>query len=381
MLKDIVLSEVYNSCQEKTVKVSIKTENGTFHAISPIGTSKGSFEAKTLNVKATKKMFPSIRKEFIGKNENEVDDIIEKIGIESMGSSLSVALSMAAVRAASKNNAYRFFSKNPRTFPYPLSNVIGGGVHGGYISEQELLVLPTESKTIKEAVDTNVSIWKEVGRKLKPFIFGMNKECAWMCKLDDIRSLDILTSIAEDHGARVGIDFAATSFYNREYVYKNLKRNLSSQEQLDFVSNLISTYKLAYVEDPFQENDFKSFAELSKKVKCLVVGDDLFVTNASRLSEGIRKKAGNAIVIKPNQAGTIARTMKAVNLAKASKYSTIVSHRSCETSDAFIADLAVGIESPIIKIGAHGKDEAKLRRLMEIWDSVKKPEMAKLNFL
>lgn len=379
MIKGLNLSEIYNSCKEKTIKVSIKTENGTFSASSPSGTSKGRHEAKTLDTDTIKKIFPKIKREFIGEEESRVDKIIEKVGLERMGSNLSIALSMAAMKAVTDNNPYRFF-KNTESFPFPLGNTIGGGVHSGYISEQEFLILPVKAKTIKEAVELNLSIWKSIGIALKPFLIGRNREDAWMCKLNDLKSLEFLSNVAEDFGARVGIDFAANNIYNGRYYYKHPDRNFTADQQLDFVLNLIRVYKLVYVEDPFQESDFEHLAELTKKAKCLIAGDDYFATQYLRLNLGIKKKAGNAIIIKPNQAGTVSRTLEAVNLAKKAKYTTIVSHRSCETDESFIADLAVGIYAPIIKCGIFGKErEAKFKRLEDIWKKTQRPKMATLN--
>lgn len=380
MIKDITLSEIYNSCGDKAIKVSIKNENGTFFASSPSGTSTGTYEAKTLDLENTRKIFSKIKWRFIGEDEKEVDKTIEKIGLERIGSSLSLALSIASIRALTKNDAYRFFKKEAESFPYPLGNTIGGGAHSGYISEQEFLVIPLRARTIKEAIKTNLSVWKEVGKTLKPFITGRNRENAWICKLNDLKSLEILYDIAEDHGARLGIDFAANNiFKDGRYYYRHPDRNFSPDNQLDFVLSLIKNYKLVYVEDPFHENDFQNFAELTRKAKCLVTGDDIFATQSSRLKLGTKKKAGNAIIIKPNQAGTISRTLETISLAKKARYTTVVSHRSCETKDSFIADLAFGIGTPLIKCAARGKErEAKFKRLEEIWKRAKKPKMAKL---
>jgi enolase len=376
MIKDISLSEIYNSCGDKSIKVSIKNENGIFFASPPSGTSTGTYEAKTLDLDMIKKIFPKIKKKFLCKEEKEVDKIIESIGIKNIGSNLSLALSIAAIRALTKNNAYKFFN-NSETFPYPLGNTIGGGAHGGYVSEQEFLVIPLKARTMKEAIKTNLSIWKEIGKTLKPFITGRNRENAWICKLNDIKSLEVLEDIAEDFGARIGIDFAANNiFKDGRYYYRHPDRNFSAEDQLEFVLDLIKVYKLAYVEDPFIENDFEHFAELTKKAKCLVVGDDIFATQSSRLKLGIKKNAANAIIIKPNQAGTISRTLETVKIAKKANYVTVVSHRSCETNDSFIADLAVGIDSPIIKCATY--DKAKFKRLAEIWNKTKKPKMASL---
>lgn len=379
MIEGLSFKEVYNSCEEKTIRISIKNKNGVFSADSPSGTSRGSYEAKTLDINEIKKKFPKIKKNFIGKEEVEVDKIIDKLGIENIGANLSTALSMAAVRAMTKNNPYKLFLNEPELFPYPLGNTIGGGTHGGYMSEQEFLVIPLKAKTMKETVETNLSIWKEVGKTLEPFLLGKNRENAWMCTLNDLKSLEILTDISEDYGARVGIDFAANNIYNGRYYYKHPDRNFSAEDQLEFVLELIKSYKLFYIEDPFEEDDFENLAELTKKAKCLITGDDYFATQTSRLETGINKRAGNAIIIKPNQAGTILRTLETVKTAKKSNFVIIVSHRSCETEDSFIADLAVGTESPIIKCGVCGKErEAKLNRLIKIWNETSKPKMSNL---
>jgi enolase len=377
MIKDIFLTEIYNSCKEKTIKASIKTERGIFSASTPSGTSKSDYEAKTLDIK---KKFQNIKKKFIGKKEIEIDRIIERIGIEKIGTNFSTALSIAALRAVSENHPYKFLKPDIKYFPYPLGNVIGGGAHSGYLSEQEFLAVPIKAKTMKEAIKINLSIWRETGDFLEPFLIGKNRENAWMCKLNDLKSLEILANIAEDFRARVGIDFAASQIYkDGRYYYRHPDRNFSPDDQLDFILNLIKTYKLVYVEDPFHENDFEHFAELTKKAKCIIAGDDLFATQPSRLRLGIKKKAGNAIIIKPNQAGTIFKTLETVRIAKEANFATIVSHRSCETNDNFIADLALGTESPFIKCGIYGKErEAKLDRLAEIWRKVKKPEMTKI---
>ena len=381
MIKNLSISKIFTSCNSRTIKVSIKTEKGIFSASSPLGTSKGKYEAKILNVNTIVKNFPKIKKKFIRKNERDIDKIIEKIGIETIGANLSLALSIAGLRASSDNNVYKFLNPSAKTFPYPLGNVIGGGAHKGYTSEQEFLVT-NKAKTIKEAIETNLSIWKEIGKILKSrnILIGNNYEGAWMCKLNDIDTLDLLSKVAEQSGGRIGIDFASNQIYKKgKYFYLHPERKLSPEEQLEFVLDLIKTYNLFYVEDPFHENDFKHFAELTRKSKCLVVGDDIFATQPSRIKLGVKTKAGNAIIIKPDQVGTLSKTLKTVKIAKKANFKTVVSHRSRDTIDSFISDLAVGIESPIIKCGIYGKErKAKLDRLIEIWNKIEKPRMSKL---
>jgi len=382
MIRDVSVSTILNSRNEKTIKVFIKTDKGVYNASSPSGKSIGRWEAKTLSIKNILKNFSKTKKNFIDKDEREIDKIIERIGINKIGANLSIALSIAGLRAVSNNKVYKFLNFSARSFPYPLGNVIGGGAHRGYTSEQEFLVLPKKAKTIKEAIGTNLSIWKDVGKilKSKKVLFGKNDEGAWMCKLNDIKTLDLLSDVAEDYGARIGIDFAAYQIYkNGIYFYLQPNRKFSSEEQLDFVENLIKTYKIFYVEDPFHQSDFKNFSKLTKRVKCLIASDDLIGTQPSRLKIGIKKRAGNAVIIKPDQAGTVSKTLKTIEIAKKAKFTTIVSHRSGETTDNFISDLAVATSSPLIKCGIYGKERAsKLNRLLKIWNSIKNPRMSKL---
>jgi enolase len=384
MIKDLGIGQVYNAVKEKTIKISIKTEKGTFSACAPSGTSAGEYEAKKLDIKTIVRNFPAIKRKFIGESESAVDKIIKNIGIDKIGANLSIALSIAAIRALSKNNAYQFFNKKSNVFPYPLGNVIGGGAHKGYTSEQEFLILPVKAKSIKEAVRTNQLIWEDVGKfiKSKGILLGNNYEGAWMCKLNDLETLDALSRITEDYEARIGIDFASSQFYKGgRYSYINPEKKLFPEEQLEFVLGLIKTYKLVYAEDPFHENDFEHFSELTKKANCLVTGDDLFATQPERLKMGIEKKAGNAIIIKPDQVGLVSKTLETIKIAKKANYKTVVSHRSRDTVDSFIADLALGTSSPVIKCGIHGKERtSKLNRLIGLWSKVEKPEMAKLSF-
>jgi enolase len=383
MIKDVRLKQILNSCGKKTFRVKLITGNGEFAASAAAGTSEGIHETKSIDLNKAFRLFPRYKPLFIGQDEKQVDKIIESIGLDKLGAHLSISLSMAGMRAISNNDVYDFLNPGKKVFPLPLGNVIGGGTHKGYLTEQEFLVFPKKAKTIEEAVKTNQMIWEEIGKILKSrnLADGNNFEGAWMCKLDDIKTLEMLSKVTEEHEAGIGMDFAASEYFrNGVYYYKNPERKLSPDKQLEFILGLIEAYNLEYVEDPFHEDDFKNFSILTKKSKTLIVGDDLFVTQEDRLKKGVKNKAGNGIIIKPDQAGTLSRTLKTVKLADKAKFSTIVSHRSGETMDNFIADLAVGVGSPLIKCGIHGKErKAKHDRLIEIWNNVEKPSMSKLN--
>lgn len=386
LIKDIFLSKIFNSRGEPSIKVSILTEKGLFSSCASHGASSGKYEAKNLEVAKIEKMFPKFRKNFIGLEADfsVVDEMLGQFGgkdFAKIGGNFSIALSQAVCKAASQNNPYKFFGQD-KYFPFPLGNVIGGGAHGGGTDMQEFLVIPIKAKTINEAAETNFAICHraESALKAKNFVAGRNDEGALVSRLNDLKTLDLVSGIAEDFGARVGLDFAASELYNRgQYVYGKLGKRFSADEQMEFVVHLIKTYKLAYVEDPFQQNDFESFGLLAKKVKCIICGDDLFASHRERLKKGIKARAGNAVILKPNQAGTVSKILETAKLAKKGGFMSVVSHRSGDTCDSFISDLSVGIGAPLIKCGIMGSERtAKINRLMEIWNSAEKPKMAKL---
>lgn len=373
IIKNIELKFIQNSRGEKAPKIII---NEKYWAAAPSGKSKGKYEAKVYSLSKVKKDFSILKGKLIGLNDfREVDKILENGKISG---DLSIAVSMAVIRMQSDNKIFEFLNSEARTFPYPLSNIIGGGAHGGNTDIQEFLVFPKKAKNIREAVKTNYKIWEEAGKNLDRKKNGRNDENAWTTKLNDLESLEFLSEIARKHKACLGMDMAASGFYkNGKYVYKKLGMKLDAGEQLEFVKNLIKSYKLKYIEDPFHENDFKSFSELRRKVGCLVVGDDLFATNPIRLKRGLR--ACNGIIIKPNQAGTVSKTLETIKIAKRAGMKIIVSHRSGETLDSFISDLSVGVSANLLKCSIYGEErEAKYKRLEEIWDMVGKARMGRI---
>jgi enolase len=251
--------------------------------------------------------------------------------------------------------------------PHPLGNVIGGGKHarGKSPDIQEFLVLPVKVNTFLDAAKANILVHQRVGsyllKKDKTFTGGRGDEGAWAPNLRNEDALEIVTKACEEVSdetgikCRVGLDMAASSLWNLKkecYVYPRDKVDKDSGEQLEFVLDLVRKYKLAYVEDPLHEEDFENFAELTKKVKkCLICGDDLFVTNKERLAYGIEKGVANAIIIKGNQVGTLTDAWETTILGQRAEYVTVMSHRSGETTEAHIAHLAVAFRCPIIKAG------------------------------
>jgi len=246
---------------------------------------------------------------------------------------------------------------------------------------QEFLVLPHGAESLLEAAVANSQIHRRVGALLKKrdklFSGGRSDEGAWIANIGDLEALEVLAHACEEVGkelgfeCRLGADFAASTLWNTKqnaYVYQRDGKKRDSGEQLEFVSELIKKYHLVYVEDPFHEEDFKSFAELTKKTKdCLICGDDLFVTNKERLNHGISAHAANAVVIKVNQVGTLTDAWETVETAKRAGYVPIMSHRSGDTCDWHIAHLAVAFKCPIIKTGVvEGARVAKINELIRI---------------
>ncbi len=383
MIRDVRIFPVLNSRGETTVRAQVFTNFGAYSAMAPFGKSKGKYEAKEQPFKKIKKIFPSVKKKLVGLDEKKfsvVDNTLDRLGINRIGGDLAIAISMATVRAAGKGDAYNALG-GIKSFPFPLGNVIGGGAHGGGLSIQEILVIPKKAKDVRTAVRTNVAIWRAVGSELASLgAVGKNDEGAWTSSADEFESLGIAAKIAKRFGARIGIDAASGQLYkNGKYTWPSIGRKMDVGEHFDFIMDLIKKFNLTYVEDPFIDTDWKNFARLTKQTNILICGDDLFATHHKRMAIGVKKHAARATIIKPDQAGTISETLHAIRVASRGGILPVVSHRSGETTDAFISDLAVAIGAPLLKCGVFGKERvAKADRLIALWDKARSPKMASL---
>ncbi len=267
--------------------------------------------------------------------------------------------------------------------PVPLGNCISGGQHarGKAPDIQEFLALPYGAETFLEAATANTMIHKKIGDTLKKksslFSGGKSDEGAWIANIGDTDAFEIIAKACEEVGNEMdfecgfGIDAATSALWKEKeekYIYAQEGKKRDTGEQLEFLLDLIETYHLAYVEDPFHEEDFESFAELTKKTKnCLICGDDLFTTNNERLTHGIKQHAANAIIIKVNQIGTLTDAAETMENAQRHGYTTVMSHRSGDTCDWHIAHLAVAFRCPVIKTGVvEGARIAKLNELIRI---------------
>jgi len=371
-------AEKIKDCRGKwTVEAEINGAKGA----APGGTSKGIYEAKEVDAEdAVALINGTLKEKLVGREftqesfDDELKRIDESQDFSNIGGNTSTALSFAFFNHE--------FTLKKSSFPFPLVNVFGGGKHGGFSDIQEFLIMPHEAKSFAEAFETSkrfYATFKSLAEKKGPV--GRNIEGAVTANIRQEDVFEMLLKTAEDVPAKIGIDAAASELWNGEkYVYKNSGKELESGEHVDFMRDIAETYGLFYVEDGFDQDDFMGFSELKKKIgaKTLVCGDDLTVTNADRLKMALDKDAVNAMIVKPNQIGTVTLALKAVELAKSAGIVNVMSHRSGETFDSTIARLAVNWEIPMIKIGLADTDIAKMNELVRLWGAATRPRMAKL---
>lgn len=412
VIEDVRVRKILDSRGNPTLEVDVITWNGFGRAAAPSGASTGSREVVAFPEGGVDKIIGEVEdiisSELIGMDAEDLQDIdmvLKEIdgteNLSSIGGNTTVAVSMAVAKAgASSYNMplYKFLGGNMKTeIPYPLGNMINGGAHAGKHAPdiQEFLIVPVGASNITEAVFANSNVHKRlkelIQAKDKSFTGGKGDEGGWAPNITNYDALDMQAKACEEVGDEMGIeirpslDMAASEMWDasqEKYIYgqENIARDTG--EQIEFVKEIIETYHMLYVEDPLDEADFAGFSELTAKIgdKCLICGDDLFVTNKQILQEGIDQKSGNAIIIKPNQIGTLTDTYETVKLAKENQYVPVVSHRSGETTDDTIAHLAVAFSAPLIKTGALGGERiAKLNELIRIEEELSNPAMAILD--
>jgi len=382
VIKKVVARKVFNIRGEETIEVDVTTNNGFGRASAPAGASRGRDEVTPYPQggvdAAVKKIEKQIAPKLVGANSEKqvkIDTLLHRIdgseNFQNIGGNTAYAVSLATAEAAANSFGVLLYHHLAgylaSELPHPLGNVVGGGKHARAKAPdiQEFLVLPIRVDTFLDAARANILVHQKVGTLLAKedptFTGGRGDEGAWAPNVKNEDALEIVSKAcketSEETGARcgVGLDVAASALWEPKkkcYVYARDGVTRGSGEQLEFILSLIKNYKLVYVEDPFHEEDFDSFAELTRKVKnCLVCGDDLFVTNKKRLEKGVKKGAGNAIIIKGNQVGTLTDAWETTQLAVKAGYTPVMSHRSGETTEAHIAHLSVAFRCPIIKAG------------------------------
>ncbi|MDP2672650.1 MAG: hypothetical protein Q8O84_02465 [Nanoarchaeota archaeon] len=385
IIKGVSAKSILNSRGEKTIQIFIKTDYGNFSASAPQGKSTGKHEAKPYrksleeDIKTIKKFSDYFSEEILEGFDDlkRIEDIVEG----HVGANTLFALESAALKALAhemKKEIWELINPNARKSPRLAGNCIGGGGHSKLVNNkkpdfQEFLLIPN-MKSARENLEKNKKLKEEAKYLLKDkdnkFKGEKNDEDAWSTSLNEKEVFDALKKLE----VPLGVDVAASSFFKRKkYRYENPKLDRLTEEQFDYISNLIKNFGLFYIEDPFEEEDFESFAKLLKKFPgSLIVGDDLTVTNSKLLEKAIKLKSINAVIVKPNQNGSLIEVKRVCELAKKNNIKIVFSHRSGETNETILADLAFGFQADFFKCGITGKErEAKIKRLIEIEKSIR----------
>ncbi|PKL71737.1 MAG: phosphopyruvate hydratase [Methanobacteriales archaeon HGW-Methanobacteriales-2] len=405
-IQDIHAREILDSRGNPTVEVDVFTEAGFGRASVPSGASTGTNEALELRDKDKRyhgkgvkipvhNVNNEIKQAIVGmdvRDQRAIDmAMLELDGTENkskLGANAILGVSLAVAHAAADSLAlplYRYLGgTNSFTLPVPTLNVLNGGKHAGNdLSIQEFMIQPVGAKTFSEALRIGAETYHTLGVLLKKK-YGANAtnvgyEGGYAPPLQNTHdALDALISAIDENGYEdkitLGLDAAASEFYG-DGTYSIDGKTLSGGELVDYYADLVETYPILSIEDPFHEDAFEDFAELTKKLKdTIIIGDDLFVTNVKLLEKGIEMGAGNALLLKVNQIGTLSEAFDAARLAQKNKYKVVVSHRSAETEDTTIADISVALGAELIKTGAPARSErnAKYNQLLRIEEELGK---------
>jgi len=389
--------QVFDSRGNPTVEAEIFSDDGHYaSAIVPSGASTGTYEAFELRDKENKNYLgKSVFKAVeningpIAKTLNNIDinnqtkidkTLIDLDGTEQkkkLGANAILAVSIASIKLAAieKNTSlFKYLGNSKSTqLPIPLLNIINGGVHAkNNLDIQEFMIRPEKVKSFSEAIRRSFLVIQN----LKGMVNNTNvgDEGGFAPNLtNNEEAIELIIKAIEKSGFKPGeevsicLDVAANE--------------LNEKKTIDYYYELTKKYPIKSIEDPFTEDDWKSWKKITKETNIQIVGDDLFATNISRLQKGIKEKAANAILIKPNQIGTVTETLEVIKFAQKNKFKTIISHRSGDSEDTFIADLAVGTKSSQIKTGSLSRSErvAKYNRLLRIEEELgKQAKMANI---
>ena len=411
-ITEILAREVLDSRGNPTVEVEVYTQSGAMgRGIVPSGASTGSHEAlelrdgeKRYNGKGVLKAIDNVRNliapELIGydvRNQLLIDKkMIELDGTENkskLGANAILGVSLACAKAAADYSNMDLFEYlggcNAHTLPLPMMNILNGGKHAdNNLDIQEFMIMPVGATSIKEAVRMGAEVFHALRGILnsKKLATGVGDEGGFAPNLKSNKeALELIVQAIEKAGFKPGedvaiaLDCASTEFYNAEkkvYELKGEKKEYTSHGLVSFYENLVNNYPIVSIEDGLAEDDFEGWAYLTKRLgkRIQLVGDDLFVTNINRLEKGIELGLANSILIKVNQIGTVSETLAVIEKAKRAGYQAIVSHRSGETEDTFIADLAVATSALQIKTGSMSQTDriAKYNQLIRIEDNLGK---------
>ena len=405
-IKDIYAREILDSRGNPTIEVDVLTVNDVCERASvPSGASTGQFEAlelrdhenryRGLGVRhAVENVNSRIAPNLVGMNifnQAEIDHTMMELDgtadKSNLGANAILGVSMAVAKTAAKTlkvPLYKYVGGiNARRMPVPMMNILNGGRHADNpLDIQEFMIMPIGAENYQEALQMGTEIYHVLKNILKEEkkITAVGDEGGFAPNLQDTReAIQYLMKATEKAGYEPGkdvaiaLDVAASELYDKKnkcYVFEGEKKSRTTEEMIEYYRQLVSEYPIISIEDPLDEEDWEGFRKLTEVLgkQIQIVGDDLFVTNAERLEKGIKHRAANAILIKVNQIGTITESMETMEMAKASGYRCVVSHRSGETEDSLIADLAVAFQTGQIKTGApcRGERVVKYNQLLRI---------------
>ncbi len=408
-IKEIFATEIQDSRGKPTLEVQLETEKGIFKASCPSGASTGINEALELRdadgrgvSKAIENVNSIIAPKLKGKdpaNQKELDELMIALdGTENkskLGANAILPVSMAICRAgaaAKKISLYEYiwyFATNviashseailKLKMPLPSFNIVNGGAHAKNDLELQEFMVVTMKKTFRENLISGSEVFNKLTELLKERgdLPQMGDEGGYAPQISTAEQALFLikSAIGQHKDVKIAIDAAASEFYRDGKYEVEPDKQLSRNEMIAFYQDLVARFPIISIEDPFAEDDWEGFKELHRELaQIIIIGDDLTTTNIKKIKEAESKKACNGVIIKLNQIGTVTETMQAVNLAKSYGWKIMVSHRSGETMDDFIADLAVGVGADFIKAGAYTKPEriAKYDRLLKIEQEITK---------
>ena len=408
--------QVFDSRGNPTVEAEIYLDNGTSAtAISPSGASTGAFEAHELRDKdqnkflgrsvniAVKNINTKISNKLKNLNPNQqekIDNVLLEIdGSENkinLGANATLAVSLANAKCAAisnKNSLYKNLGES-YSLPIPLMNIINGGAHADNdLNIQEFMIRPDSARNFMDAIEKCFLVIQNLKKLLqsKKMLTNVGDEGGFAPSINsNEEALDFIVNAIEKSKLKPGndivicLDVAANELINEKGEYSVQSSNfMSADDVVNYYKKLTSNYPIKSIEDPFAEEDWQSWKKINSTIgkNVQIVGDDLFVTNSKRLDKGIKEKSANSILVKPNQIGTLTETLEVISMAKKANFSTIISHRSGDTEDTFIADLAVATMSSQIKTGSLARSErvAKYNRLLRVEEELgNQAKMAKI---
>ena len=398
--------QVFDSRGNPTVEADVRLSDGsTGRAAVPSGASTGEHEALELRdggtdymgkgvLQAVANINGEISQALIGKDAVEQRSIDEAMieldgtdGKKRLGANSILGVSMAVARAAAESSDAPLYvhlgSETSSRLPCPMMNIINGGEHAdNNVDVQEFMILPSGADSFTEAMRTGSEIYHHLKKVLsaRSLSTAVGDEGGFAPNLGSNEdAVKIIIEAIEAAGYRAGedvqisLDVAASEFFNKEtgqYELTGEGRKLDADEMIEFYTGLVDSYPIFSIEDPLDENDWDGWRKMTSSLgdRIRLVGDDLFVTNIKRLQRGIEEKSANAILIKLNQIGSVSETLDAIELARENGFKNLISHRSGETEDSFIADLAVATEAGLIKTGAPCRSDrvAKYNQLLRI---------------